>query len=255
MKPPVRYRKDIPFFYDKSENEFRDDPYERFDPMVVRQTGLHLADPIWGKYPWQLIHDFASPYLDIKEKDAVLELGCSTGRWIATIARQYPKGSCWGIDYSYQLLRRAKEFWIDGATIYLDFSKHGGDRMIELPGHQLSNLQFGLAKSEALPFDDSSQQVILNSFLLDRLSDPGQGLLEMYRVLAKGGRMIMVTPLNFLMTKHWEEYFPAVKIYKKLTDTGFTILEWEEQLLIEEPLDLRGNSIHWNCLALVVEKR
>jgi len=254
LQVPVRYRDCIPFFYDKSEAEFREDAYERFDPMVIRQTGLHLGDEIWGKYPWQPIHDFAVLYLNIVAKDSILELGCSTGRWIGTMAERFPQTTCWGIDYSYQLLKRANEFWVAGDTIYLDFSKHGGERMIELKGHQLSNLYFGLAKSESLPFDNNSQHFILNSFLLDRLSDPNQGIAEMYRVLAPGGRMVMVTPLNFLMTKHWKEFYPAIKIHQKLVDIGFKILEWQDDMVIEEPLDVRGNSVHWKCLAVVVEK-
>jgi len=254
VKQPFHHRGNIPFFYNKTEVEFQEDSYERFDPMVIRQTGLHLADEIWGRYPWQEVHDFVRPYLNDLTTGNILELGCSTGRWIGSIAEKYPEAICWGIDYSYQLLKRAYEFWITGDTIYLDYSKHGGPKMIKLSGQQLTNLQFGLAKAEQLPFDDISQDFILNSFLLDRLEDPVKGMEEMYRVLSSGGKMVMVTPLNFLRSKHWEQFYPAIKIYHRLVDLGFAIIEWQEDMVIREPLDRIGNEIHWRCLAVVVEK-
>ena len=48
MKIPIQTRQGIPFFHDKNEKEFQQDPYERYDPMVIRQSALHLADELWG---------------------------------------------------------------------------------------------------------------------------------------------------------------------------------------------------------------
>ncbi len=255
LKSPLHYRKDIPFFYNKNETEFQQDPYERFDPMVIRQTAIHLADEIWGSYPLQALLDFAEPYLPKRKTPKIVEIGCSTGRWIATLAQSYPHSTCWGLDYSYQMLKRAKEFWINDHQIYLDFSRQGHSKILELKGSRLANLQFGLAKASELPFDKGSQDLILHSFLLDRLDDLRKTLIEMFRVLASGGKMIFVTPLNFQKAKDWKEYNPPIKIYQLLLQLGFEVLEWKEDLTIREPLDVRGNSISWKCIGVVVMKK
>jgi len=254
MKAPINFRKAIPLFYNKTEAQFKKDPYERFDTMVMRQTALHLADQIWGHYPMQGILDFAQAYLPDIETGNILEIGCSTGRWIATLASSYLKATCWGLDYSYQMLKRANEHWVMGDTTYLDFSKQGHPGILELNATPISNLHFGLAKASELPFADHSQDLLIHSFLLDRLDDPKKALQEMHRVLAPGAKMIFVTPLNFQKSKLWERYHPPIKIYQLLLEMGFEILEWEEAMEVREPLDLRGNAVLWNCVGVVVQK-
>lgn len=255
MKAPIHSRKDIPFFYNKTETEFQKDPYERFDPMVLRQTAIHLADEIWETYPLQPVLDFAKAHLPQGKTTSILEIGCSTGRWIASLAKAYPESTCWGIDYSYQMLKRARDYWVEGHDIYLDFSRQGFSKTLELKGIRLQNLQFGLAKAGELPFEKESQDVVVHSFLLDRLDNLKSALIEMYRVLATGGKMIFVTPLNFQKTKDWEQYNPPIKIYQLLVELGFDVLEWREDLTIWEPLDARGNSICWKCIGVVAVKK
>ncbi len=48
MQPPLRHRNGIPFYINKTEAEFKDDVYERYDEMVTKQTALHLADDLWN---------------------------------------------------------------------------------------------------------------------------------------------------------------------------------------------------------------
>ncbi len=253
MKAPTEFRLQIPLFYNKTKLEFQKDPYERYDKMVVRQTALHLADELWGKYPFQKTMDFATPFLPDIDNPKIIELGCGVGRWIATLAMHYPNGQLWGIDYSYQMLKRANEFWIEGKKVILDLSVSGFPT-IELQGHQLSNIKFGLAKAEQLPFDDNSQDVVLSSFLLDRLEDPHQGLKEMYRILRPGGTMILISPFNFIENKHWKKYHPPIRIFHFLKDLGFEVEEWNDEFILEEPLDVRGNVIGWKCVGLVGKK-
>lgn len=255
MKPPLYYRKDIPFFYNKTETEFQQDVYERFDPMVIRQTALHLADDIWDKYPFQAVIDFGKPYLPKGEISSILEIGCGTGRWIANLAQVYPNSTCWGIDYSYQMLKQAHEYWVKGHTIYLDFSTKGFAKNMVLTGQQLKNLYFGLAKASDLPFEDASQDIIIHSFLLDRVDDLKKALMEMHRILVSGGKMIFVTPLNFQKATDWEQYSPPTKIHQLLLELNFEILEWTEDLTVFEPLDARGNAICWKCVGVVVVKK
>lgn len=254
MKVPVLHRKGIPLFYNKTELDYQKDPYERYSDMVAKQTALHLVDEVWGNYPLQAVFDFAKPHYPEQGQVNILELGCSVGRWIGTLAQQYPEAQCWGIDYSYQMLKRAQEFWMQGEEIQLNLANKGHLPTVKIKGHQLKNLQFGLAKAADLPFLDNSQDLLLNSFLLDRLDNPTKGLVEMHRVLKPEGKLILITPLNFKQSRLWKDYYPAVKIVHLLQEIGFTILDWQEELLILEPLDIHGNAVHWNCLAFVASK-
>ena len=256
MKPAITSRKGIPFFYEKTTLEFQQDVYERYNEMVVRQSALHLADILWENYPFQPVFDFAEKHYP-KEKTtgiSILEIGCSVGRWIGTLAKKYPNATTWGIDYSYQMLKRANEFWVQGKEISIDLTDKGFPQQF-VKGEQLNNLKFGLAKAENLPFDDNSQDLVLNSFLIDRLENPMHGLEEMYRVLKPNGQLIVVTPLNFQKAAHWKMYYPATQLSIILREIGFEILDWKEHIIIHEPLDAHGNEVFWKCLGFVVRKR
>ena len=255
MDPYTYNRNGIPFFYPKTKLEFQQDIYERYHEMVVRQSALHNADQLWGKYPFQPVQEFAEKHYP-KEKDIpfnILEIGCGVGRWIATLAKQYPQSTCWGIDYSYQMLKRANEYYVKGQEISIDLTDKGLGQLTQ-KGEQITNLQFGLAKAEKLPFEENSQDLIVNSFLIDRLDNPLEGLEEMFRVLKPTGKLIVITPLNFKKAEHWERFYPPSQLSTILKEIGFEILEWETELVVEEPLDLNGNFVSWGCLGFVVRK-
>ena len=254
MQPCIYTRKGIPFFHDKSKLEFQQDLYERYHDMVVRQSALHLIDQFWTEYPYQPVLDFAKAYYHNRNELNILEVGCGVGRWIASLAHQYPDSNCWGIDYSYQMLKRAKEFWVSRQEISIDLSYKGLGQQ-SLIGEKIHNLNFGLAKAEDLPFEEHSQDLVLSSFLLDRLDKPTRGLEEMYRVLKPRGRLILVTPLNFQKAEHWEKFYPSSKLSNVLNEIGFDMVDIQDDIIIEEPLDRHANRVHWKCLGIVVEKR
>jgi len=255
MKLPISHRHEIPFFHNKSKIDFQKDIYERYHEMVLKHTALHLADELWGQYPMQAILDFGSEYLKDNNPKIILEVGCGVGRWIADLAKLHPQSECWGIDYSYQMLKQANNFWIKGRDFELGMSHKGFAEKIHLSGSKLSNLEFGLAKASELPFDDESQDIVCSSFLIDRLPDPAKGIIEMNRVLKPDGLLIIVTPLNFEHADHWATFYPPEKLRQFLTDLGLEWLEWKENMRIEEPLDAQGNSVLWKCLALVASKK
>lgn len=253
QRPPISHRKGIPFFHDKTELEYQQDIYERYHEMVVRQSALHIADELWDGYPFQPVFDFAEKYYPKTKDSNILEIGCGVGRWIASLAKRFPNSAFWGIDYSYQMLKRANKFWVEGTEILIDISDKGLGQLSQ-QGERLENLQFGLAKAEDLPFDDNSQDMIVSSFLLDRLDDPKVGLREMYRVLKPNGRLIVVSPLNFKKAEHWDMYYPASQLSQLLKEMNFAILNWKEDILVHEPLDGHENSLSWKCLGFVVVK-
>ncbi|MEO1262811.1 MAG: methyltransferase domain-containing protein [Bacteroidota bacterium] len=254
MQSPLSHRGGIPFFYKKTEKEFQKDPYEKYEEMVVRQSALHLADEVWEGYPWQAVLDFAGPHFPVIDQHQILEIGCGVGRWIGDLAKRNPAADCWGIDYSYQMLKRAREFWQLGKGVLFDLTNKGFSKRIHVSGHELNNLQFGLAKAESLPFGNDRFDFVFNSFLLDRLDDPDRGLEEMFRVLKPEGRLLFVSPLNFSKSAHWNAFYPPIKLFHLLTQIGFQVIDWREDLIVREPLDGHGNAVMWNCLGVVADK-
>ncbi len=254
MHPPLRHRHQIPFFYPKSEKEFQEDSYERFDPMVIRQSALHLMDELWRHYPMQAVLDFSKQIEFPDNISSIAEIGCGVGRWIAELAKRFPSADCWGIDYSYQMLKRAQEVWVAGDEVYINLARYGFSTAHKIRRRSLSNLQFGLAKANDLPFADESQDLVINSFLLDRLNDPIQGLGEMRRILRPGGNLILITPLNFLLPKLWDLYYPPIKLHNLLIKMGFEIMDWQDDMMIDEPLDRRGNVVRWRCVGMHLRK-
>ena len=254
MRASIYNRKGIPFFHDKTTLEFKQDIYERYDEMVIRQTALHLVDKIWDKIPFQPVFDFAEKHSSDSSNINILEIGCGVGKWIASLSTKNPNSICWGVDYSYQMLKRANECWVEGKEISIDLMSKGlGQHFIK--GEQIPNLKFGLAKAEKLPFEDNSQDLVVSSFLLDRLEEPRKGLEEMHRVLKASGQLILISPLNFNTAENWKMYFPSCKLSDVLVEIGFEIIEWKEDMIIDEPMDARGNVVQWSCLAFVVSKR
>ena len=151
------------------------------------------------------------------------------------------------------MLKRAHEFWVQGKELSIDWTDKGFPQQ-SIKGKRFQQLKFGLAKAENLPFDDNSQDLVLNSFLIDRLENPIQGLKEMYRVLKPSGQVIVVTPLNFTKAKHWKMYYPTTQIATILKKIGFEIMDWQETIIVNEPLDVHGNLLHWKCLGFVAKK-
>ena len=252
MNEPIRYRNKIPFYYDKSPKDFRLDPYERYDPMVMRQSMIHLCDELYKEYLFQPVLDYIENIISTVERQNVLEIGCGVGRMIGHLAHQLPNANCWGIDYSYQMLKQAHDVWLEGNCIELDLTRFGYPKL-EIEQSQRTNLKFGLAKCEQLPFYDNSQDVVFSSFLIDRLTDPIAGLLEMKRVVRSDGKVIIISPMNFQKSEHWDKFYPIKNLKKSMRDIGYNLLQLKEDIIVEEPMDAHGNMIMWKCIGLVLQ--
>jgi len=252
LSETVKIRKDIPFFYSKSEAEFRADKYEYIE-SVNRQLILHLADQYHINYPFQSILDWIFEKTANSQPDSILEIGCSIGRMISELAKKHPKSNCWGIDYSYQLLRQANDFYVKGKDLKID-GRDKGFKQLTLQGKQLSNLHFGLARGEQLPFEKESLDLVFSSFTLDRFEEPILVLQEVFRVLKKGGNSLIISPLNFQKKEHWKAFFPVKKLEKVIKEIGFTLKSSPETFLVKEPLDGRGNHLNWECVGFVLRK-
>ena len=247
VSTPIQHRKKIPFYTEKSSAEFKADPYEYYDGMVKRQIQLHLGGFQSDNYAWREIEEWITAHLPINFAGQLLELGCSVGTLIGKIAEHFPQSVCYGFDFSYQLLKVADDYWCSEKMINCEDGK-GFTPLSLTPRLPLKNLQFGLARAEKLPFPDDTLDVIVTSFLFDRLEFPMQAVNEWQRVLKPGGQLLLVTPLNFQRSVHWEAFYPEPRFYENFKVANWTINE-QQQLTVREPLDIRGNVVEWQCIA------
>ena len=95
--------------------------------------------------------------------EVAVDVACGTGALTEELARLEPRASVLGMDFSWEMVRRA-----DGRAL-------------------------GLAVADAmrLPLRDASVDVVTIAFGLRNLPEPGQGLLELRRVLRPGGRLVV----------------------------------------------------------------
>ena len=243
----------FPQYCTKSATEIAADRYERWDPTVLRQIVLHQCDALHGGYPGQPVLDYVRAWLPDIPKAEVLELGCGVGRLLAEIARQHASWTCTGLDYSTALLKRAHAAYVRGDAQRVHAARFGWGQP-EAVGFRLKKIQFGLAKAEKLPQADSTVDCIVSSFLFDRLEDPLVALDEWRRALRPGGRLIVVTPLNFYRAKQWAALYPPVKLLAAIQQCGWAVLDWREGIEVFEPLDGHGNGVRWVCLGFCLVK-
>lgn len=248
LPPPLKYRRAIPFYYDKSVAEFRRDPYENFAELVTRQAQLHFS---FQPYPWQPVQDFMLNELPASPQN-IVDVGCGVGRLIGEIAEQLPTANCYGLDYSYQLLKVASDYFVTGKRVEINNAARGFP-IFPLVGNRLENVKFVLAQAEQLPFADDSLAVVCSSFALDRFEQPLVALTEIYRCLKTEGRAIICSPLNFQQSAHWSTCYPPERLLAQLLHIGFKIRK-TEVFTVVEPLDRRGNAVHWQVLGMVLVK-
>ncbi|WP_420458419.1 class I SAM-dependent methyltransferase [Neolewinella sp.] len=253
LPPPPTERRGIPLYYDKTEDETRRDVYERYDELVTRQTLLHLCDSLHGGYPLQPLLDYISRWLPNRPCISIADIGCSVGRLIGEFATLHPDWDCYGIDFSYQMLRQARDYWVLGKTLAPNLLRFGYP-LTELNGRLLPNLHFALADACRLPFPNGSLDLLWSTFLIDRLNDIPAATGEWQRVVRPGGRLVMVSPLNFLRVEQWKNHHPPIKLIDHLLHTGWKLIDLTDPLLLFEPMDARGNQVRWHTFAVVLQK-
>ncbi|MFC5905853.1 ubiquinone/menaquinone biosynthesis methyltransferase [Streptacidiphilus monticola] len=98
----------------------------------------------------------------------LLDLATGTGVIALEAARRYPAVSVTGLDFSQEMLRRAR-------------SKPGADAV-----------RWQHANATCLPFADASFDAITEGYLLRNVEDLDRVLREQHRVLKPGGRLVIL---------------------------------------------------------------
>lgn len=249
-RSPFSVRKGIPFYHEKTEAEFRADKYEFYEESVLRQTYLHFAA---GDYVFKELHAWFLEQVKNVQADIIVELGCGVGSLIAELAKEKSRSDCYGVDYSYQMLKQGSRFYKEGKLPLIDVSNRGWGQ-IKLTVQQRENLSFLLARSEDLPFKFDTADVLCSSFLIDRV-EVEKTLGEFKRVLKPQGKILLTSPLNFQKAEDWERYGTPDKLIAAAQKLDLVSVEEPRKFVIKEPLDANHNHICWNCFAFVFEKR
>ena len=106
---------------------------------------------------------------DIMPGESVLDLGCGAGVDTILAARLVePNGTAVGVDLSEEMIERAKS-----------------NKQVS----ETENVEFQVADTESLPFDDGQFDVVTSNAMLNLAVEKKQVLQEAYRVLKKGGRI------------------------------------------------------------------
>lgn len=107
----------------------------------------------------------------IQPGDSVLDVGCGTGEVTLPAKRRAQHGRVYGIDPAPEMIAVAR--------------KKAARKGVEV--------DFRVGVIEALPFPDSSIDVVTSSLMMHHLPDDlkVRGLAEIYRVLKPGGRLLI----------------------------------------------------------------
>ncbi|RZB30168.1 MAG: hypothetical protein SRB1_02448 [Desulfobacteraceae bacterium Eth-SRB1] len=157
----------------------------------------------WGTPAGQIRANRRAGYFiqlgNIKAGRKVLELGCGTGEFTKRIAET-------GVD-------------ITGVDISPDLLKIATGRI------KNKTVRFQIQNVEKMDFDDESFDIVFGSSILHHLNLK-QALLEIYRVLREGGRIVFTEP-NMLNPQIWlERNIPAIRSLTHTSPGETAFLKW-----------------------------
>ncbi len=176
--------------------------------------------------------------LDLTGDERILDVGCGPGVLSVEVAKKLKSGNITGLDLSENMIALAEGLAKD---------------------HLLDNVRFEKGDALSLHFPEGSFDVVISTAVLPWVDDPGWFLLEVHRVLKKGGKLGLISlgpeiyrefldAFRAVVKKH-PQYFPAgspatfhqAKIYsdnqleRKLKVLGFKTRK-RFVLSLEEPV-------------------
>ena len=121
--------------------------------------------------------------------------------------------------------RAKKVIAIDNSPKMVEFGKQLAKQ------HGLNNLDYRLGDIESPPIDDNSVDLAIFSQALHHAEHPEKALASAYRILAPGGRIIVLDLLQHTFEQARDLYadtwlgFSEVELYKMMEKAGFRIIE------------------------------
>ncbi len=240
--PSTYSRKEIPFYINKSDEEFSHDPYERYYENVLPLAFNHLNKEIFIKSGLSLMYSEMLKMIPSQNLDYILDIGCGIGYLSSLFKEKFSEAYVTGLDYSYQMVKMAHDLWTKQKKIVLNLESKGFEHLEFIYDKEHEDLEFIVGDALHLPFVNGSMDLICSSFLMDRVVDPAKLFDEVSRVLKNGGQYIFANPLNFKQTRFWKEYYPLPKLQEAITSHGFTQIKGAD-IKVDLPMDGRGNSV------------
>jgi demethylmenaquinone methyltransferase/2-methoxy-6-polyprenyl-1,4-benzoquinol methylase len=116
--------------------------------------------------------------------EVAVDVACGTGALTRELAAAAPAALVVGFDFSRQMLLRARS--AGGGP-----SAPTGRGTTVLPVPPRPSIPYAVGDALQLPLRDGSVDLVTIAFGLRNLPEPGQGLLELRRVLRPGGRLVV----------------------------------------------------------------
>ncbi|HXW95218.1 MAG TPA: methyltransferase domain-containing protein [Nitrososphaerales archaeon] len=141
------------------------------DRNARRPTGMSArttyANPIYHRPNFRAI--LAALQLSVSDK--ILDVGCGGGAFLKDALKSGCTGA--GVDHSAEMVRLARKINSTAVTS--------------------GRLQIREGEAECLPFEDSTFSCTVMTGVLGFIPDPAKAFAEMFRVLARGGRLVVFT--------------------------------------------------------------
>lgn len=139
----------------------------------------------------------------------VLDIGCGTGYLLRRVATRYPESN--------------ELAGIDPAPSMIEVAQRSSDD---------ERLHFSHGIAENLEFADHRFDLVVSTTSFDHWSDQAAGLRECARVLAPGGRLVLVDQFSLwlaptLVTTRRGRARTRGRVSRLLVEAGFTAIAWE----------------------------
>ena len=108
----------------------------------------------------------------------ILDVGCASGWFISKISKKFPKAKCYGIDIYDKGIKYAKKIY--------------------------PKIEFKVADAHKIPYKKNTFDLVICTEVLEHLDNPKSAILEIKRVLKKGGvAVIELDSGNLLFSIVW----------------------------------------------------
>jgi SAM-dependent methyltransferase len=200
------------------------EPCASFNFPVGKAFALRVGYPkdTLEKLPQSMYESFTGannpqPFVDLKEGEIVLDLGCGAGLDLYFYAKAVGAGGkVYGLDISEDMVNKA---------------------MDNMRKAEIDNVEIKRGHSDNIPFPDNFFDVVASNGIYNLSPDKGRVMREVFRVLKPGGRtvfceIVLKEPLPENIRKNIDDWFrciggalPEKEFFALMTEMGFKDIE------------------------------